>query len=364
MSQLATLKKRIGQRLIVGFEGTRIPSELARLDEEWGLGGFILFERNLQDVPQILNLNEDLWGLGQGTPPFISVEEEGCMLHRLPEPFTVFPDMQHLGKAGSVSVAYEVGAVIGRELAAAGFNLNFAPVLDVNSQFDNSIVAGRTISEDPDKVTTLGKAVIRGLHDNAIAACAKHFPGIGSLRANPSSGMPTCELPLERLQQQDLKPFQKLIQNSPNLDMVFIPHVMYPKIDSKYPASLSRIFIQDILKKDLSFKGLAVSENLEAKEILEQHSMAETTVLALEAGVDLFLVCQNLDKQVEVLETLLHQAESGDYPKHVWELTFNRIRDVKASHFRVLRAIDRVHAREVIGNREHQRISRRLRDGK
>ncbi len=364
MSQLATLKKRIGQRLIVGFEGTRLPSELARLDEEWGIGGYVLLQRNLQDVPQILNLNEDLWSLGQGTPPFIAVEEEGSPLHRLPEPFTIFPDMQHLGKVGSVSVAYEVGAVIGRELAAAGFNLNFAPVLDVNAQPDVSFIGNRSISEDPDKVTTLGKAAIRGLHDNAIIACAKHFPGIGSLRENAASiSLPSCDLTLERLQQIDLKPFQKLIQTGIGLDMLLTTHTLYPKVDSQMPASISRVFLQDILKKDLGFKGLVVTE-LEAKALTEHYSMQEATLHALEAGVDVFMVSHSLDKQVEVLETLLHQAESGDYPKHVWELTFNRIRDAKANHFRVLRTIDRAHAREVIGNREHQRISRRLRDGK
>lgn len=361
---LRNLKRRIGQRLIMGFDGTRLPPEVARLDEEWGIGGYILFKRNLESIDQIMDLNEEPWSLGQGVPPFIGVDQEGGRVHRLPEPFTVFADMAQLGQLGSVSVAYEVGAVIGRELTSTGFNLNFAPVLDVNSNPDNPVIGRRAISNDPDVVINLAKAVTRGLHDNAIIACGKHFPGHGDTREDSHEVLPVCNLDLDTMRNRELKPYQKLIGANPELDMVMTAHVKYPKLDADNPATMSRAILQDLLRLELGFKGLIVSDDLEMKAIADNMSVEDAVVGALEAGVDLFMMCHSLDKQVAVLETLLKLAEKKAYPKHLWDKGFRRVRDVKAKHFRVVRTIDRAHARELVGNREHTRISRRLKDGK
>lgn len=362
MAEPDQMKRRIGQRVIVGFEGTRVPPELIRLDEEWGLGGFILFTRNLKSFEQVMDLTEELWSLGQGTPPFIGIDQEGGRVHRLPAPFTVFPDMAHMGQASSVSVAYEVGAVIGRELTAAGFNLNFAPVLDLSTNPDNEVIGRRAISSDPAKVASLAKAITRGLHDNAVVACGKHFPGHGDTAEDSHVTLPTCDLDLETLLSRELMPYRELIQNPPHLDMVMAAHVNYTKADPDYPmATVSRHLLQNVLRLELGFKGLVVTDDLEMKAVTD---IEQTTVQALDAGVDLFLVCHSIDKQVQVLETLLRQAESKAYPKHLWERGFRRVRDLKARHFRVQRSVDRQHARELVGNREHQRISRRLKDGK
>ncbi|MCA9537746.1 MAG: beta-N-acetylhexosaminidase [Myxococcales bacterium] len=364
MSDLEQMKRRIGQRVIFGFPGTRIPTELAHLDEEWGIGGYVLFTRNLENFEQLMDLTEELWTLGQGTPPFIGIDHEGGPVHRLPAPFTVFPDMAHLGQVSSVSVAYEVGAVIGRELTAAGFNLNFAPVLDLNTNPDNPIIGRRAISDDPDRVASLARAVVRGLHDNAIIACGKHFPGHGDTHEDSHLTLPVCDLDLERLRERELLPYRELIQKPPHLDMVMTAHVMYPKVDAEHMATTSRYLLQDVLRLELGFKGLVVTDDLEMKAVVDRMGMEEVTIAALEAGVDLFLVCHDIDRQVQVLETLLAQAEQGKYPKHLWERGYRRVRDLKARHFRVVRTVDRQHARELVGNREHIRIARRLKDGK
>ena len=206
MADLRQLKRRIGQRVLIGFEGTRVPQEVIRLDEEWGLGGYILFKRNLQGIEQIMDLTEELWSLGQGTPPFIGIDQEGGSVHRLPEPFTVFPDMSQMGMVASVSVAYEAGAVVGRELTATGLNLNFAPVLDINTNPDNPIIGRRSISGKPQQVTSLARAVIRGLHDNSITAVGKHFPGHGDTTTDSHLELPVCDLDLERLRSWSCTP--------------------------------------------------------------------------------------------------------------------------------------------------------------
>jgi beta-N-acetylhexosaminidase len=364
MAQLTHLKRCIGQRVIFGFEGLKIPPEMIRLDEEWGLGGYILFKRNLADFEQLMNLNDELWTMGQGTPPFIGVDQEGGAVHRVPEPFTVFPDMSQMGILKSVSVAYEVGAVMGRELTATGFNLNLAPVLDLNTNPDNPIIGRRAISADERKVANLARAAIRGLHDNAIIACGKHFPGHGDTHEDSHLTLPECDLDLDRLRARELYPYRELIQKPPHLDMVMTAHIKYPKVDPDHMATVSRYIIQDILRLELGFKGLVITDDLEMKAVTDHVGLAEATRLALQAGTDIFLVCKSLDAQMTVLETLVTEAEKGNYPKHMWERGYRRVRDVKARHFRVIRSLDRQHARDLVGTREHQRIARRLRDGR
>ncbi len=364
MSAIHHLKKLIGQRIIIGFDGTRTPADVLRFDEEWGIGGYILFKRNLEEFEQLMTLTEELWGLGPSIPPFIGVDQEGGVVHRVPEPFTVFPSMGSLGNVSSVSVAYEAGAVIGRELTATGFNVNFAPVLDLNTNTDNPIIGQRSISNDPVRVAVLTKAMVQGTHDNSVIACGKHFPGHGDTREDSHETLPVCDLDLDRLREKELYPYRELIQNPPHLDMVMTAHVLYPKVDPERPATLSRKFLQDILRLEIGFKGLIVTDDLEMKAIADNMSIEDATRQALEAGVDIFMVSRDPEKQIAVLETLLKEAESGNYPKHLWERNCRRIRDIKARHFRVIRTIDRQHARELVGNREHQRIARRLRDGK
>ena len=357
--KLQRLKQKIGQRLIVGFDGTTVPQELVRLDEEWGLGGYILFKRNLSHVDQIFDLNEGLMNLGQGIPPFIGIDAEGGKVNRLPEGFTRFVSMSRVGREKSVSVAYEIGAIISRELSAAGFNLNFAPVLDIQSS--SSAIGDRAISNDPEVIATLAKALIQGFHDNNIIACGKHFPGHHT-NEDSHNVRPKSTRDRTHLLQNDLIPYQKLIHEGPRLDMVMTAHIIYTKLDKKRPATLSMEVIQDLLRSELGFRGVVCSDDLEMKAITNHHSMEEVATLGLEAGLDIFLVCHSLDAQVEILETLLKQAESGALPLSVWEHNYDRILNLKRRHFRRIRQIDRGFAREQIGSRDHQRIAARLQD--
>ena len=362
MSNISPLKQKIGQRLIVGFHGETVPQELIRLDEEWGFGGFILFKRNITELEQLFSLNESLLGLGRGVMPFVGVDQEGGRVARLTEPFTPFPDMACVGQHGTVSMAYEVGAILGRELSVAGFNLNFAPVLDVNTNPQNPIIGTRAISSNPEVVATLGRSLIQGLHDNSVVACGKHFPGHGDTREDSHVTLPVCDRTEEELLSVEMLPYRRLVEDSARLDMVMLSHVLYPALDPKLPASLSQRVIQDFLRSEVGFRGATISDDLEMAAIADNYSMEEVTHLGLEAGLDLFLVCHSLERQVEVLETLMKVAESGALPKPSWDIPLQRIVQVKRNHFRARKTVNRAHARELIGAREHLRISRRLRD--
>jgi beta-N-acetylhexosaminidase len=361
MSNLSRMKQKIGQRIIVGFDGETLPKEILRLDEEWGLGGVILFKRNLKDPEQIFDLNESIMRLGRGIPPFIGIDQEGGRVSRLPEPFTIFPDMVCVGHQGTVSMAYEVGAIVGRELSVSGFNLNFAPVLDLNTNSNNPIIGDRALSHDPKIVATLGKSLIQGLQDNQIIACGKHFPGHGNTDADTHLGRVECRLDRETIINQELHPYRKLVEDS-MLNMVMLSHVHYPHIDNKLPASLSSEIIQGLLRTEIGFRGVCISDDLEMKAISEHYSVEEMTHLAFEAGLDIFLMCHTLEKQVEVLETLMKLSEDPLIPKAVWDTPLRRIIESKKQTFTGESYIDRAHAAELIGAREHVRISRRLRE--
>lgn len=362
MANLSQLKQKIGQRLIVGFHGEVVPPELIRLDEEWGFGGFILFKRNIRELDQLFSLNESLLSLGRGVMPFVGVDQEGGRVARLTEPFTPFPDMACVGQHGTVSMAYEVGAILGRELNVAGFNLNFAPVLDVNTNPQNPIIGTRAISSDPEVVATLGRSLIQGLHDNSVVACGKHFPGHGDTREDSHVTLPVCDRTEEQLLSVEMLPYRRLLDDHSRLDMVMLSHVLYPALDPKLPASLSQRVIQDFLRAEVGFRGATISDDLEMAAITQNYSMEEVAHRGLEAGLDVFLVCHTLERQVAVLETLMKVAESGVVPKASWDIPLQRIIEVKRNHFRPSKKVNRAHARELIGAREHLRISRRLRD--
>ena len=364
MANLALLKKQVGQRIIIGFDGTEVPKELVKLNEEWGFGGFILFKRNLQNPEQIFSLNEALLALDGSVPPFIGIDQEGGAVSRLPDPFTQIPAMSCVGHAGTVSMAYEVGAIIGRELNVAGFNLNFAPVLDINLNTQSPVIGNRAISSDPAVVSLLSKALIQGLHDNSVIACGKHFPGHGDTTEDSHLTLPTCKRTERQLQECEFKPYYHLIQEHDVLDMTMLSHVLYPNLDPEYPASLSMTIQQDFLRAEVGFRGVSVSDDFEMKAITDNYSMEEMTHLAFEAGLDLFLVCHTLEKQMEVLETLVHIGEQNIVSKSAWEAPIQRIVNLKRKRCPENRTIDRVHASELIGAREHSRIARRLRDGK
>ncbi|MEZ4465952.1 MAG: glycoside hydrolase family 3 N-terminal domain-containing protein [bacterium] len=189
---------------------------------------------------------------------------------------TVFAEMAQLGQVDSVSVAYEVGAVIGRELTATGFNLNFAPVLDVNTNPDNPIIGRRAISEDPELVASTAKALVRGLHDNAIIACGKHFPGHGHTSEDSHLTLPVCDLDMERMRQVELKPYQRLMQGSPARHGDDGPRPL-PEDRSAVPGHPEPDHPTGPPAARMGFKGLVITDDLEMKAITETVGIAEAT---------------------------------------------------------------------------------------
>ncbi len=315
--------------IVSGFEGTSLNARTEELIVEQGIGGLILFERNYKNPDQLRRLITDLQSLianNATIPPlFISVDQEGGRVARLGEPFTQFPPMSCLGQANSDDLAYRFGLAMGREMRAVGVNMDYAPVLDVHSNPDNPIIGHRALNSDPGKVARLGAEVIRGFYDAGVIPVGKHFPGHGDTSQDSHLTLPRIERTRESLEQTELIPFAHAIGHG--LEVIMTAHVVYPAWDAERPATFSRSIINDVLRNSLHFDGLIMSDDLEMQAI--EDKLESIPELGTRAGIDVFLICHDLEKVNALQDSMIHGIESGKIPRANIEQSLARIFKVK-----------------------------------
>jgi beta-N-acetylhexosaminidase len=304
------LREKIGQLIMVGCRGETIGAEEQLIFEEYGFGGFILFRRNCAEPGQILALCRGLWKGAADTPPFIAIDQEGGAVHRLPEAFTHFPAAATLGARGDPDLAYRAGYAAGTELSLIGINLNFAPVLDVDSNPANPIIGARAFGSDPGLVRDLALAWARGLRASGILPCGKHFPGHGGTDSDSHLSLPVLEKSLADLESVELPPFAAACRSG--IEALMTAHVSFPALDPKHPATLSESIVTGLLRHQLGYDGVVFSDDLEMRAISDRHSAGEAAILALLAGVDVALFCHDAANGAQALEAL--DAEAGRSP--------------------------------------------------
>jgi beta-N-acetylhexosaminidase len=325
------LKQQIGQMLVSGFPGTCLNSEVEELIETFHIGGFILFERNFEHPEQLAGLIADLQELasksGAPAPLFISVDQEGGRVSRLKPPFTRFPEPCCLGIAKSESLAQRFGLALGQELNAVGINMDYAPVLDVNTNPDNPIIGKRAFSSDPDWAGQLGLAFMKGMQEAGVLPVGKHFPGHGDTSLDSHLALPVVDRSKDILEQVELPPFQQAIDNG--LDVIMTAHVIYRAWDEKNTATFSPLIINNILRERLGFKGLVMSDDLEMKAVLDHVKFDLFPTQGLDAGLDLFLICHDLEKVKSLEKRMIEDVESGNIAPARIEQSCRRILAVK-----------------------------------
>jgi beta-N-acetylhexosaminidase len=309
--------------IVSGFEGTCLNSRTEKLISEQGIGGLILFDRNYENPKQIKSLIEDLQSLtSQNSPPlFISVDQEGGRVARLKEPFTQFPPMCCLGQANSDDLAYRFGIAMGKEMKAVGINMDYAPVLDVHSNPENPIIGKRAISSNPQVVARLGCKIIQGFKDTGTIPVGKHFPGHGDTSQDSHLTLPRVERSKESLEKMELVPFAQAFHEG--LDVIMTAHVVYPAWDENFAATFSKYILNDILRKKMTFQGLVMSDDLEMQAVTQ--TPEELPALAINAGVDLFLICHDLDKVTRLQDAMIDGIETGKIPHETVDNSFNKI---------------------------------------
>jgi len=303
-----SLRRQIGRLLIAGFGGEQIPAELRALAREFGLGGVILFARNIVDPEQVAELSFEASRLVPDLPLWVSIDQEGGRVARLKAPFTEWPPMATLGRSGDVSLAERFARALAAELKAVGVNLDYAPVLDIHTNPKNPVIGDRALADKPDVVARLGSAIVRVLQEQGIAACGKHFPGHGDTSADSHDELPIVEHPPDRLRAIELAPFRAAIQAG--VATIMTAHVFVPALDEERPATLSTKVVTAILRDELKFDGVILSDDLEMKAIANQYAVPSAAVLAIEAGCDGVLICSaNYDTQAAALEALVRAVE-------------------------------------------------------
>jgi len=282
-------EQQAGQRLMVGFEGTGLNEDLKDLINRLKIGGIILFAGNLKSPDQIKQLCrsiQDYAKICQQPPLFIAVDQEGGQVARLQEPFTIFAGNPHMKTEADAVHFAEITAA---ELNQVGINMNMAPVMDVSPEGSGSIMAGRTFGDNPAWVSRLGVKVIEHLQLNNIMAVAKHFPGIGRTTLDSHMDMPVLHDDLSIMEDFDLIPFEAGIQN--RVSGVMLSHIFYPKLDRQWPASLSPQIAKNLLRKQMGFDGLVLTDDLDMGAISKHYDIHTAIHQILAADIDLTLIC-------------------------------------------------------------------------
>jgi len=318
--------KNLGELFMLGFAGDDL-SFLEAWAREEGLGGVILFSRNLGAPPAIAALTERLRRLTPDLPPLIAVDQEGGRVARLGDPFTRWPSARALGRAGSEDMARNVGRAMGTELASAGFTMDMAPVLDVDTNAANPIIGDRAFAPDPALVARLGAALARGLADAGVLATGKHFPGHGDTAADSHLTLPVVAHDRDRLLSVEVAPFRAA---APELPALMTAHVLYPALDPENPATLSPAILTDLLRREIGYDGMVVSDDLEMAGIAERWPAGEAACRFLHAGGDLVLICHRPEVQRAALEAVRRAAARGEIPPARLEEARARIRRARA----------------------------------
>jgi len=312
MSPLA-LRRQVGQLLIAGFDGHQIPLELRSLAKEFGLGGVILFARNVMEPEQVAELAFDASRLVPELPVWVSVDQEGGRVARLKAPFTEWPPMATLGRSGDAALAERFADALAAELKAVGITMDYAPVLDIHTNPKNPVIGDRALADTAQDVARFGSAIVRALQGAGIAACGKHFPGHGDTSADSHHELPLVEQPPERLREVEFAPFSAAI--TAGVATIMTAHVLVPSLDETRPATLSKRIVTDVLRHELRFEGVILSDDLEMKAIAADYPVPSAAVLAIEAGCDGALICSgDHDTQAAALEAIVHAIEENRLP--------------------------------------------------
>jgi beta-N-acetylhexosaminidase len=307
----------IGQLLIVGFDGTEMSARLSSLLGRLQPAGVILFARNIESAEQTRKLLRDCQKC-VATPLFTCVDLEGGSVDRFREALGPTPSAAEVFATGDRKLFRKHGEVIGANCRALGFNVDFAPVLDLAFEASRSVMSSRAVSKNPQDTVIYAREFLAGLRGENILGCGKHFPGLGEGTLDSHHELPVIKKSLKRLWAEDLVPYRTLRRQLP---MVMVSHAAYPQVTrERTPASLSKIWIADILRRRIGYRGLIVSDDLEMGGVLSAAPVGQAAVGFVRAGGDLCLVCHREDFVEEAHEGLMKAAVSdGKFARRVAE---------------------------------------------
>ncbi|WP_424765519.1 beta-N-acetylhexosaminidase [Paenibacillus sp. sgz302251] len=327
-----SIDEKIGQMLLVGLEGTTVNSESRMLIEDKHIGGFILYKDNMTDSSQIAALLNELKDANRvnKAPLWLSVDQEGGKVNRLPEQYAKLPTAEQIGRMNNSEYSFQIGAVIGEALHSLGFNMNFAPVLDINSNPLNPVIGNRAFGDTPQRVIQHGMETMKGLQSKQVAAVVKHFPGHGDTSIDSHLDLPVVKKSISELENFELLPFKEAIKQ--HTDAIMIAHLLIPKLDEKYPASLSKKIMTDLLRNTLQYEGVIITDDMTMGGITEHFDIGEAAVRSVQAGSDILLIGHDYDLQMTVIKALKKSVDEGVLTEDMLNKSVYRILRLKEKY--------------------------------
>ena len=315
-------QQRVGQLMMIGIQGTTVNQDAAYQIAQYHMGNVILFDRNMQSTQQVKDLNaalaRQIRRQSQDIPPFIAVDQEGGFVLRMREAFPRVPSEQQLGENGDPAAARTWAVTTGKKLKELGFNLNFAPVVDLGSASE------RSYSSDPAVVTSFALQAVQGYEEAKIWCSLKHFPGIGKVRTDPHLDGDQVAASREELLAADMKPFSDLIRQVPHDKMfIMVSNVTFPVFDPKLPACVSQPVMTGLLRQQFGYEGLILSDDMEMGAMAKHYAFSDMGVMAIRAGADIVLVCHDYGHEQETYAGLLKAYENDE--------SFRRLVDEKVT---------------------------------
>ena len=305
-----SIDEKIAQMLIVYYIGDEYDENLSNIIKEVKPGGFILMSDNITTYDRTLNFVKGMQN-DSDIPMIISTDEEGGSVQRIKGirdiSVTDIPYMYYLGQTKDKNLAYKVGEIIANELRTIGVNLTYAPVMDIYSNTNNTVIGKRSFGSDPNTVYDMATSLKNGIEDNLVNTCIKHFPGHGDTETDSHFEIPIINKTLDELENSDLLPFIKSINDT---NMIMVGHIALPKItNSSIPASLSKEIVTDLLKNKYNYKGLVITDALNMRSLTDNYSDKEIYTMAINAGVDLLLMPNGSKNAIKYIKEAIDDEE-------------------------------------------------------
>ena len=357
MKPLNDALEALGELFIMGLSGFEVSPETSKWMTEAKIGGIILFSHNYDTPAQLVELSAQIQEHKTHLPLWIAVDQEGGKVQRFKKGFTRIPEATHIGAARSPKLAFEIAEVISRELRAVGVNLNFCPIADIATNPKNPVIGNRSFGENEEIVSKMVTSFIRGHLVHGVQPCVKHFPGHGDTSTDSHYALPRIDNPIEVLQKREFIPFKRAFRSK--CAMVMTAHILNSKLDPKWPATLSHFILHNILREQLQYRGVIVSDDMEMKAIADHFGAQDAPRLALIAGCDMVIYRSEAAARI-AYDSLKRSLVDGTLSAERVLEAARRIRALKSGILAPYQAPSIAEVGKRVGTAENQAIIQRL----
>ncbi len=332
--QQLTLEEKVGQMILAGVQGTALDEQAKRMIADQKIGGIIFYANNVTTLQGTAAFVQSIKEANQQNPVpiLMSVDQEGGKVSRMPDTVESIPSNRKVGETNDTKLAEKMGALLARQIKLAGFNVDFAPVLDINSNPKNPVIGDRSFGTTADLVTRMGIAEMKGLRSEGVIPVVKHFPGHGDTSVDSHLDLPVVNKSEKQLAELEWIPFQAAVKQQ--AEAVMVAHILFPKLDPNYPASLSKVIIGDHLRGKFKYDGVVITDDLSMGAISKNYPLNKAAIATVQAGSDILLVAHSYESAKTIFDTLISAVKSGKIKESRIDESVYRILALK-QHFKL-----------------------------